>query len=286
MKNLPGELVIGIDLGGTNLRCGLVNETAISSIQSRRINSQASVEEVMQDIFSLTDQLINPSVKAIGIGVPSVVDLDSGVVYDVQNIPSWKEVPLKEWMEERYRLPVIVNNDANCFVLGEYYYGKGKGSSSLIGLTIGTGLGAGIVIHDKLYAGANCGAGEFGMVEYLDKFYEYYACGQFFQNVYHADGELIFKRAVAGDAEAIGMYEEMGTHLGNAIKTILYTYDTGLIILGGSVSRAFAFFSENMWKRIHTLVFPRSAERLQIRLSELNHAGILGAAALYFDSLL
>ncbi len=223
--------------------------------------------------------------KAIGIGVPSVVDLEEGIVYDVQNIPSWKEVPLKKLMEERYHVPVIVNNDANCFVLGELYYGKGKDQRSLIGLTIGTGLGAGIIIHDKLYAGANCGAGEFGMVDYLEKFYEYYACGQFFQNVYGVDGEIVFKKAAAGDAEAIRMYGEMGTHLGNAIKTILYTYDISLIILGGSVRLAYPYFSENMWKQIHTLVYPRSAERLQIKISELENCGILGAAALYYDSI-
>jgi glucokinase len=255
-------------------------------MHSKRINGQASVEEVMEDIFSLTGRLIDKSVKAIGIGVPSVVDLEQGIVYDVQNIPSWKEVPLKKWMEEKYQVPVIVNNDANCFALAEHYYGQGKGNPFMIGLTIGTGLGAGIIINHKLYAGVNCGAGEFGVVEYLDKYYEYYACGQFFQNVYQVDGEQVFKKALAGDAEAIGMYAEMGTHLGNAIKTILYTYDTDLIIMGGSVRKAFPYYSENMWKRIHTLVYARSAERLQIKLSELEHAGILGAAALYFDSIL
>ena len=286
MKNSTAGNVIGMDLGGTNLRCGLVNEHTVSDMHAKRINGQASVEEVMEDIFSLAGRLIDKSVKAIGIGVPSVVDLEQGIVYDVQNIPSWKEVPLKKWMEEKYQLPVIVNNDANCFALAEHYYGQGKGNPFMIGLTIGTGLGAGIIINHKLYAGVNCGAGEFGVVDYLDKYYEYYACGQFFQNVYQVDGEQVFKKALAGDAEAIGMYAEMGTHLGNAIKTILYTYDTDLIIMGGSVRKAFPYYSENMWKRIHTLVYARSAERLQIKLSELEHAGILGAAALYFDSIL
>ena len=286
MKNFTTGNIIGMDLGGTNLRCGLVNEHTVSDMHSKRINGQASVEEVMEDIFSLAGRLIDKSVKAIGIGVPSVVDLEQGIVYDVQNIPSWKEVPLKKWMEEKYQLPVIVNNDANCFALAEHYYGQGKGNPFMIGLTIGTGLGAGIIINHKLYAGVNCGAGEFGVVDYLDKYYEYYACGQFFQNVYQVDGEQVFKKALAGDAEAIGMYAEMGTHLGNAIKTILYTYDTDLIIMGGSVRKAFPYYSENMWKRIHTLVYARSAERLQIKLSELEHAGILGAAALYFDSIL
>jgi glucokinase len=279
------ESIMGIDLGGTNVRCGLVNRSRVSDIHAIRISSRASEEEVMEEIFSLADLLMSPSVTAIGIGVPSVVDLEKGIVYDVQNIPSWKEVALKKRMEEKYKVPVIVNNDANCYALGEFYYGKGRGRHSMIGLTIGTGLGAGIIIHNKLYAGANCGAGEFGMVEYLDRFYEFYACGQFFQNVYHTAGEEVFKRAKSGDAEAIRMFGEMGTHLGNAIKTILYTYDTDLIILGGSVRSAYSFFAENMWKRIRTLVYPRSVEKLRIEISELEDCGILGAGALYYDSL-
>ncbi|MGC4034763.1 MAG: ROK family protein [Chitinophagaceae bacterium] len=277
--------IIGIDLGATNVRGGIVNESSISGIISSRIHSNGSAEEVMQDIFDVVDKLINDSVVAIGIGVPSVVDIEQGIVYDVQYIPSWKEVPLKKRLEDRYKVPVFVNNDANCFALGEYYFGKGKGSNSMIGLTLGTGIGAGIIINKHLYAGPNCGAGEFGMVEYLDHCYEYYGCGQFFQNVYHTDGEIVYQRAGDGDQQAIDWYGEMGTHLGNAIKTILYTYDPSLIVFGGSVRFAYPYFHENMWKRIRTFAFSKSLEKLRIELSDLDNSGILGAAALYYDSL-
>src|ERR1035437_8960796 len=155
---------IGIDLGGTNIRGGLVNENTLQGILSRRINSQESVEEVLEELFSLTDQLINDSVTSIGIGVPGLVDGEQEIVFDVINIPSWKEVPLQKRMEERYQVPVYINNDANCFALGEYYFGKGKGHHSMIGLTLGTGLGAGLIINKKLYEGKNGGAGEFGMI--------------------------------------------------------------------------------------------------------------------------
>ncbi|GAA4302648.1 ROK family protein [Compostibacter hankyongensis] len=278
------DYIVGIDMGGTHIRGARVNKTVVQDITRRRVSSRGTEEEVMQELFALADRLVSGAVKAIGIGVPSVVDVERGIVYDVQNIPSWKEVPLKQRMEERYGVPVWVNNDANCFALGEHYFGAGKDHPSLIGLTIGTGLGAGIIIRNKLYAGSNCGAGEFGMVEYLDKYYEYYACGQFFQNVYRTDGETVFKRAAAGDPEAIAMYAEMGAHLGNAIKTILYTFDPDLIVVGGSVSRAWPYFSGKMWERVHTLVYPRSAGQLQIRVSALENSGILGAAALYYDA--
>jgi glucokinase len=228
--------------------------------------------------------LITPEIKAIGIGVPSVVDVEEGIVYDVQYIPSWKEVKLKKIMEERYRIPVYVNNDANCFAVGEHYFGKGKNVDSLVGLTLGTGVGAGIIINNKLYPGRNCGAGEFGMVDYLDKVYEYYCSGSFFENVYQLSGEAVFKSAKEGNKRALEMYAEMGIHLGNAIKMIMYTYDPALIILGGSVRFAYEFFQQTMWKRIKTFAFTKSAERLQIEISALKNSGILGAAALYYDA--
>src|SRR5271169_1849752 len=131
--------VIGIDLGATNIRGGLICGSKLSQIHSRRIQSAGTVEEVLTDIYSIIDLLIDKEVSAIGIGVPSVVDVEQGIVYDVQYIPSWKEVHLKKILEERYHVPVLVNNDANCFVLGEYYFGKGAGTENLIGLAIGTG---------------------------------------------------------------------------------------------------------------------------------------------------
>jgi len=280
---MNNKTILGIDMGGTNIRAGLVNEHKIKSITSRRVNGKGSMEKVLQDVFNLTDKLIDSSVTSIGIGVPGLVALEQGIVYDAVYIPSWKKVPLKELMEERYHLPVLINNDANCFALGEFYFGKGKGVNSMIGLTIGTGLGSGIIINKKLYAGMNCGAGEFGMVDYLDKCYEYYASGQFFQNVYQMDGEVVFNLAAKADSRAIKMYEQMGMHLGNAIRMIMYTYDVELIILGGSVRHAWPYFSKTMWQQIKTFAFTRSAERLKVEISALENSGILGAAALHYD---
>ena len=278
------ETVLGIDLGATNIRGARVSNETLSTIESKRINSKGTEDQVLQDVYELIDGLIDPKVTAIGIGVPSVVDVEAGVVYDVQYIPAWKEVPLKKRLETRYGIPAFVNNDANCFALGEFYFGKGKGSGSMIGLTLGTGMGAGIIINNKLYAGPNCGAGEFGMVEYLDHVFEYYCSGQFFQNIYQLEGEVVFQQAAKGDPVAIGMYGEMGMHLGNAIKVIMYTYDPKLIILGGSVRHAYRYFQEAMWRQIRSFAFSKSIGKLQIELSNLENSGILGAAALYYDA--
>ena len=276
--------IIGIDLGGTNISAGLIIKNELQEISSVKINAQGSAEEVLQELFSATDPLINDSVTAIGIGVPGLVDLQNAVVFDVVHIPSWKKVPLQKWMEERYHLPVRINNDANCFALGEFYFGKGRDCNSMIGLTIGTGLGSGLILNKKLFSGKYCGAGEFGMIDYLDKCYEYYCSGQYFNNVYQIDGEVVFKKALEGNTDALRMYEEMGSHLGNAIKMILYALDVEMIVLGGSVRHAYPFFSKMMWQQIKTSAFKKSAEDVRIEISELKNSGVLGDAALFFEN--
>ena len=276
--------VIGIDLGATNIRAAVVRGGSPGDIIPVRIHSDGSMEEVLADIYAVTDRVFDQDVAAIGIGVPSVVDVNEGIVYDVQYIPSWKEVPLKRRLEARYAKPVFVNNDANCFALGEYYFGKGSGVSSMVGLTIGTGLGGGIVVHDKLFAGHNCGAGEFGLLPYRDNILEYYCSGSFFKNVHGLDGLAVFEAAQKGDTGALELYRELGTHVGNAIKAVIYSYDPQLVVLGGSVSQAYRWFSETMWATVRTLAYGKTAERIRIEISELKNSGILGAAALYYDA--
>ncbi|MGE5682361.1 MAG: ROK family protein, partial [Bacillota bacterium] len=135
--------VIGIDLGGTNIRAGIVTKGNLGNVLSAKVKKEGSADEVIDSIFELIDQLKQSTleIEGIGIGVPSVVDVKQGIVYDVQNIPSWKEVRLKDLMENRYALPVYINNDANCFAAGEKYFGKAKQYENAIGLIIGTGLG-------------------------------------------------------------------------------------------------------------------------------------------------
>jgi glucokinase len=277
--------LIGIDLGATNIRAAIVHGANIKNIETKKIKSAGTVEDVLADFYLLIDALLDKDVVAIGVGVPSVVDLAKGIVYDVQHIPSWKEVPLKAILEAKYKIPVFVNNDANCFALGEFHFGKGKDKTEMIGLTIGTGLGAGAIVNKHLFAGPNCGVGEFGMVDYLDHNYEYYASGQYFSHLYNLNGEEVFERAKAGDVLAQQYYGELGTHLGNAIKLIMYTFDASYIVLGGSVRHAYLYFEKNMWARIQTFAYGHSITNLKIELSDLDNAGILGAAGLYYDQL-
>ena len=275
--------LLGVDLGGTNIRVGLVEGDSLRRIESLPVVRSDNPVDVVGQISELIGRFAGDRPAGIGIGVPSVVDVEKGIVYDVQNIPSWKEVHLKEMLEKDFGIPVYVNNDANCFAVAEKYFGKGKKCRDMVGLIVGTGMGAGLIISGKLYAGRNCGAGEFGTVPFREHNYEYYCSGQFFTNLYHASGEELASRAARGDAAARKIYSEFGANLGEALKLIMYTVDPEIIILGGSVSKSFELFREEMYKSISTFVYSKSADNLKVEVSELENAGILGAAALYYD---
>lgn len=277
--------ILGVDLGGTNVRVGLVENDKLVSVESKPINSLGSETEVLNDIYNLIEKFTGNDIAGIGVGVPSVLDPVKGIVYDVQNIPSWKEVPLKALLNQKFNLPVYINNDANCFAAGEKYFGKGKDYNNVVGLIMGTGFGAGLIINGKLYSGTNCGAGEFGMIPYKDSILEDYCCGQFFTKKYFVSGEALSKEAEDGNENALAKFSEFGSHLGEAIKLILYSVDPEIIILGGSVSKAFRFFEKPMWKSIEGFAYTKTKENIKIVVSEIENIAILGAAALLLDAM-
>ncbi len=151
---------IGVDLGGTNIRAALIDGQTIIRKAKSPCPAKGTCEEVLETVAGLICEVLCEGVEAIGIGVPSVVDTRRGIVYNVANIPSWVEVPLKDILEKRFGIPVNINNDSNCFTLGESRFGKGQGFGSMVGVTLGTGVGSGIIIDGKLYEGRNAGAGE------------------------------------------------------------------------------------------------------------------------------
>ncbi|MCJ7645086.1 MAG: ROK family protein [Candidatus Aminicenantes bacterium] len=277
--------IIGVDLGGTNVRAGLVEGGRLARVETAAVHGDGPEKAVLEDIFGVIDPLIGAGIEGIGVGVPSVVDLKGGVIYDVQNIPSWKKVPLKALLEERYRIPSYVNNDANCFATGEKYFGKGKPYDNFVGLILGTGLGAGIIANGRLFSGANCGAGEFGMLPYKDRNFEYYACGQFFKNVHGTSGKALAERARKGDAAAMAVFCEFGGHLGQAMKAVLYAADPEVVILGGSVSKSYALFKDAMWKAMQDFAYSITLQKIRVEISETENIAVLGAAALYLDAL-
>ena len=280
---MDNRSLIGIDLGATNVRVARVINQEISTISSQPIVHAEDYNELINQIISMIEEQISPEVSAIGIGVPSVVDVEKGIVYDVQNIPSWKAVPLKDILEKKFNKPVFINNDANCFVLGEKYFGKAQAYSSVVGLILGTGFGSGLIINGRLFSGANCGAGEVGMLPYKDTIFEHYCCGQFFDIHKKTSGVETYRKALSGNPEALQDYIEFGTHVGNAIKAVVYAYDPEFIVLGGSASKAFPFFEKSMREAMADFAYPKSFEKLIISVSELDQVAVLGAAALALD---
>lgn len=277
--------IVGVDLGGTHVRVGKVRRRAIERRHDRRIRAQEAEASVLAEIFAAIDEVFDDDVAGIGCGVPSVVDVERGIVYAVENIPSWRQVHLKDELEGRFGVPAFVNNDANAFVLGELYFGKARGYRHVVGLTLGTGLGGGVVVDGRLYSGRNCGAGEIGMIPHRGQIVEHYCAGAFFERESGATGDVIFARARQGDAAALRLYAAYGRELAHAVMTVLYAYDPELIVLGGSISRAYDLFADSLWERLRQqYAYQHALERLVIAVSETADVAVLGAAALYLDA--
>ncbi len=204
------------------------------------------------------------------------------------NIPSWQRVPLKEILENEFRIPVSINNDVNCFALGEHKFGVAKGMKHMVGVSAGTGLGAGIIINNQLFNGNNCGAGEIGLLPYLDHNIEYYASGNLFRACFNTTAEEAHQQALQGDSEAIQYWNEFGVHMAEALKCVIFAYDPQAIVLGGSLSKAYDLFKDSMNAGLQTFPYPESIKRLKIIRSQNENIVLLGAAemvAQYIRSL-
>ncbi|MCK4297124.1 MAG: ROK family protein [Candidatus Marinimicrobia bacterium] len=284
MKSMLDKTIIGVDLGGTKIQVGRIKQNKIEQEFYRPISADEEEEIVLAEVIEAIEQVYSKDVDSIGVGVPGIVNVERGIVYDIVNIPSWKEVFLKDRLEDRFDCTVYVNNDANCFALGEKYFGKARGYQNVVGITLGTGLGAGIIIHNHLYTGKNCGAGEFGMISYNGRNYEYYCSGSFFKKVHHEDGQDLYIRAGKGDSIALEIFRQFGYHMGQVISTILFATDPEIIVLGGSISRSYPFYKDEMWRVLNTFPYKPVREQLIIEITDSPKITILGAGALYYDA--
>ncbi len=259
------------------MRVGLVSGGRIVRLLSEPCRADRPEGEVLEHIESLIAALVTPEVTGIGIGVPSVVDAERGIVYNVVGIPSWREVHLGERLERRFGLPVRVNNDCNCFALGVCRFGEASGFRDVVCMALGTGVGAGVVIGGRLYGGSNTGAGEIGSAPYRDRDYEYYCSSRFFVGR-GTTGKEACERAAAGDPEALALWREFGEQVGDLVMLVLYAYDPEAIVFGGSISRAFEFFRGSMFERLRAFPYAKTVERLHICCSKVANVGLLGAS--------
>ena len=272
--------ILGVDIGGTNIKIGKIVNGKVLQKCKIPVNRDDLEQVTLDNLYKGLKGLMTDSVQAIGIGVPAVVDIKSGTIFDVQNIPSWTNVALKNLVEEKFNVPVYINNDANCFAIGEKQFGKLREFKNCVALSLGTGMGMGIIIDEKLYNGVLCGAGEIGMVPYLDGILEHYTGSFFFEREYNSSALSLYNEALEGKENALKVFKEYGTHLAEAIKIILYMYAPEAIILGGSISNSFQFFEESLKTGLASFAYQKQIENLKIQTSDLVDSPILGAAAL------
>ncbi len=272
-------MLVAIDLGGTQVRSALVKDGKIEKLVARPCHSDGTESEVIEQICSMIDDVMVEGVRGIGIGVPSVVDVEEGIVYNVIAIPSWKNVPLKKILQEKYGIPVYVNNDCNCHSLGVYHYGEASRYKDVVCMTLGTGVGCSLIVGGKLYSGPNAGAGEIGNVPYLDKDYEYYCSSRFFTG-YGTTGKQAYIDARDGKEEALKLWNEFGKHVGKLVTMAMYAYDPEIIVFGGSIATAFDLFKKSMYDELKNFPYPEIVSRIVIQTADVEQAGIVGAALL------
>lgn len=274
-------MTIGIDLGGTNVRAGIRQGDEVRDFRQVALQHKDSLQKTLAQLADLLRPLISEKIKGIGVAVPSVVDADKGIVYNVVNIPSWERVELKAILEDEFGIPISVENDANCFALGEHLHGKAKGHPAVVGITLGTGVGSGLILGGQIYRGSNGGAGEVGYLNYLDRDFEFYGGSFFFSEVHHTSALEEYKRATEGEAKALEIWKEYGVNIGQLIKSLVYAYDPGAVVFGGSIANAWEFFEPSVRATISSgFHFPLSMKRLKILRSENEHITILGASSL------
>jgi len=286
MKN-----IIGIDLGGTNIETALISSNG-NIIKKYETSTEAKkgTKAVINNIISSIKHIKKGKIIGIGIGSPGPLNYKTGVITNPVNLP-FRNTPLKNIIEKKLKLKTFLDNDANCFTLAESTFGQGKKYESVVGITLGTGLGGGIVINKKIYHGRT-NAAELGhtTIKYdgpksrcgNNGCIETHVASRGITRIYDkkSDPYSIQKLAFKGNKKAIKTYEKMGYYLGIGLTNIIYAFDPDIIVIGGKISNAWKFFNKSMNKAIKERYFAKPCKIVKSRLKE---AGILGAAALVLE---
>jgi glucokinase len=274
------NIILGIDIGGTSIKAGVLVSGHLQDIRSIPTPALESQEVILEALANFIESYLTYSFEGIGIGIPGLVDPKEGVVLGLANIPSFQHVELRKFLFSRFGKPVFINNDANCFALGVHKFGVGKGFQHLVGITLGTGVGGGIVIHGTLYSGLNSAAGEWCGASYLDGTFEDYCSGKFFNRVYQSKPKALAKLALEGDLIALKAFDEFGTHVGELLKVILFSLAPEAIVLGGSIRKTYPLFEKSLQATLQTFAYPSVLEKFHLLVSDLDETAIHGAVAL------
>jgi glucokinase len=304
------QVVIGVDLGGTNLRSALLSvegeilekckETTQASEGWKKVVARV-VDTIMRQREIASQRGLR--VTAVGVGAPGVIRMDAGIVVKSPNFPDWNNVPLRDELEQALQLPVVIENDANAAALGEQWRGAGRGINSMILLTLGTGVGGGVVLANKIWQGADGMAGEVGHMTLVPDgrqcgcgntgCLEMYASSRgIVQSYREASGMTeyspsseitsaqIYQAARSGEAIARKVIKDMGSMLGIGIANLINIFNPHMIVIGGGVKEAWDIFIGATNEEIMRRAFQVPAERTEIVPSVLgDDAGMIGAAA-------
>ncbi len=300
---------IGVDLGGTNLRAAAIDSTGqVISRVSQRANFDAGPERVAGEIARIADGIRNSiedaSLAGVGIGVPGYVDIEAGVVLGAVNLPGFIGFPVRDCIQEHLGAPIILENDANAAALGEMWLGAGKGVRDLILLTLGTGIGGGIISGGRVLHGFRGMAGEFGHMTVIPEGNPC-GCGNCGCLEKHASASAIiamahmmhfgreiqsaadvYALALEGNERAKRVFESMGRSLGIALANLINAFNFPLYLLSGGVLPAWDFFAPSMFDEIskRSFTFSRTATRVDRAVLGAD-AGLYGAAYLPFAKL-
>jgi glucokinase len=278
---------IGLDLGGTNIKAGLVSPRG-KVIKRCEIPTQAhkGLKAVIDNIVSAIKKVKSGKIGGIGIGSPGPMDHKKGIITHSVNL-QFRNTPLRKIVQDKFKVKTFLDNDANCFALGEALFGSGRKHENVVGITLGTGLGGGFVVNKKIYHGRN-NAAELGHITIKydgprsrcgnQGCIETYAAARGITRIFHgSDPYAIYKLALQGNKKAIRTFERTGHYLGIGLTNIIYALDPDIIVIGGKISNSWRFFSKSINKAVKERYFDKPCKIVR---SKLKDAGILGAAGL------
>lgn len=304
---------IGIDFGGTSIKLGVCRGGELVAtdkpIPTQSFNGpQALIGEMAERVAGLC--AAHPGIAAIGVGVPGLVDFERGYVHELTNVPGWKHVPLKSILGERTGLPVVVENDANAMCYAEWRHGAARGLRNVVALTMGTGIGGGLVLDGRLYRGSQCAAGEIGQTSIdfagraghygnlgaLEKYTGNHQIAEHAVRRYAEAGQereiedctpkKIADAAEAGDDIARQIWDEVADWLGTGLSSIAWLLNPDAFVIGGGVAQAGELIFAPLKRKVQSMLSTVVWERLQILPARFsNEAGIIGNAALAADAV-